>query len=265
MADRSFGPGWPNCERDGIVTLVRSDGLRLPVHRDLAELVAILIDFTELPPHNYDVVPGWTWGWACRAIAGTSSPSNHSWGTAIDINAPNNPRRARGLPRITDIPPSVRQLWKDHGFRWGGDYSWPDSMHFEFMGTAADARRILKQVKEFLGSSAPVALLTQPTATAAGWKGRLMELQRLLRVADDGVVGPKTLAAMRANVIGWSYNVPGNRNPALVRWLQRQGNRKGYPCAVDGIVGQQVNHLIVNVLGQRDRLCGPLGYQEALK
>ncbi len=193
------------------------DGLRLPIHSDLVELVAILIDFTEL--HGYDVRPDWTWGWACRAIAGTSTPSNHSWGTAIDVNAPVNPRRKRGLPMITDLPPAVVKMWEDHGFRWGGRYSWPDPMHFEFMGSTAQAKAITAQLRSFLGAKAPAAPAPLPSLSAPGQRGRVMELQRILRVAADGSVGPKTTAAMRANMIGWRRDLPGNRNPTLVKWL----------------------------------------------
>lgn len=150
MADSSWGAGWPNCQRSNIVTLVRADGLRLPVHRNLIGLVSILLDLTEMA--GYNVRPDWTWGYACRQIAGTNRPSNHSWGTAVDINAPVNPRRR---PLTTDLPVKVRELWKDHGFRWGGDYqsSVPDPMHFEFMGKVADAVLIEARLRRFLGNA----------------------------------------------------------------------------------------------------------------
>jgi hypothetical protein len=261
MAHSSFGTGWPNCNRTNIVTLVRKDGLRLPLHRELVPLVAILLDLTEA--HGYNVRPDWTWGWACRAIANTRTPSNHSWGTAVDINAPVNPRRARGLPLITDLPKPVIQLWKDHGWRWGGDYSWPDTMHFEFTGSAANARAQEAKLRKYLGKTTPPAPKPKPVPTTAGQRGRLMELQKILRVSADGVVGEKTTAAMRAQMIGWHKDLPGNNNPTLVKWLQRQGVRKGHTLAVDGIVGEQVNHLIVLVLHQRDGVCGPVGYVAA--
>ena len=153
MAHPSWGSGWPNCSRSNIVTLVRADGLRLPVHRELADLVSILMDLTEIGG-GYDIVPGWTWGFSCRAIAGTNQPSNHSWGTAIDLNAPVNPRKR---PLTTNIPRAVRELWKAHGFRWGGDYvtSTPDAMHFEFMGTVADAHAITARLRRFLTHAQP--------------------------------------------------------------------------------------------------------------
>jgi hypothetical protein len=272
VAHPSWGNGWPNCTRANIVTLVRADGLRLPIHRELADLVSLLMDLTELGG-GYDIVPGWTWGYACRAIAGTNQPSNHSWGTAVDINAPVNPRRR---PLTTNIPREVRELWKIHGFRWGGDYttSTPDAMHFEFMGTVADARAITARLRRFLELAGPPPQ-QRPPATAPGEKGRTMVLQRLLRVVPDGVIGPNTVAAMNRNLIGWPPEVrrrtgrdvalPGNSNPNLVSWLQRQGRRKGYLMSVDGSVGPQTNHLIVVVLGQPDAICGANGYRAAVR
>jgi hypothetical protein len=261
MAHSSWGQGWPNCNRSNIVTVVRADGLRLPVHRELAPLVTLLLDVTEAM--GYDVRPDWTWGYACRAIAGTNVPSNHSWGTAVDINAPANPRRR---PLTTNIPRAVRGLWKGHGFRWGGDFttSVPDPMHFEFMGSVAEARATYARLRRFLGA-VPPSPAPSPQPTAPGERGRIMELQRLLRVTADGVVGPATEGAMRRNMIGWRRDLPGNRNPNLVMWLQRQGRRKGYALKVDGQVGPEVNHLIVVVLGQRDGICGPNGYRAACR
>jgi len=59
--------------------------------------------------------------------------SNHSWGTAIDINAWNHDNYVD--PKTNPDDPNLR-LWKDvfepAGFSWGNDYS--DSMHFEILG-----------------------------------------------------------------------------------------------------------------------------------
>jgi hypothetical protein len=209
MAHSSFGPGWPNCSRSQIVTLVRSDGLRLPVHQDIAGLVAILLDLTELS--GYDVKPGQTWGYACRAIAGTSTPSNHSWGTAIDINAPSNPRRARGLPRITDIPKPVVALWKNHGFRWGGDYTWPDAMHMEFMGSAADAQRIERRLRAYLGSATP------SVPHVPGRRPPALDFPGTVQLGDEGA--------------------------AVATW-QRALKAAGYDIVVDGVFGPATNHVV---------------------
>lgn len=153
-SSRGWGSGWPNCQPTKQKVLVRKDGLRIPVRSELLELVSILMDLTEAL--GYDIIPQWTWGYACRAIAGTSIPSNHSWGLAVDINAPINPQ-SRVL--VTNIPKSIQDLWKNHGFRWGGNYSPPtkyDPMHFEFMESPIDAARHTQNLKNFLSGNGGV-------------------------------------------------------------------------------------------------------------
>jgi hypothetical protein len=154
--------GWgPPC-KGNIYTLVRADGLRLPVRAELADLTAMLCDLSELA--GYDLVPGWCWGYACRMISGTDVWSNHAWGLADDLNAPANPyasaewhhRNARGtfpfgLQLVCDIPEAVLALWEAHGYRLGARYvTKPDPMHVEFMGTPTDAAAITKRLRDYL-------------------------------------------------------------------------------------------------------------------
>ena len=81
-----------------------------------------------------------------RMIRGsTSSPSEHSFGTALDINAGWNglaktpaPRGAKGS--VVELVP----IFEKHGFRWGGYFSRPDGMHFELARLIADAVPIAK-------------------------------------------------------------------------------------------------------------------------
>jgi hypothetical protein len=58
--------------------------------------------------------------------------SNHSFGSAFDINAEWNARGHR--PALVDEKGSTRELVPiahDWGFWWGGHFSTPDGMHFE--------------------------------------------------------------------------------------------------------------------------------------
>lgn len=88
-----------------------------------------------------------------RNIAGTSRLSNHSFGTAVDINPLYNPwvkKRANGAlavdpeaarpyaDRSKNFPMKISpddpvvKLFKEHGFEWGGDWtSLKDYQHFE--------------------------------------------------------------------------------------------------------------------------------------
>ncbi len=61
-----------------------------------------------------------------RFIANTTSLSNHSFGTALDLNVPGNLRGTVGeMDRV------VVSIFKKWGFAWGGDWSYTDPMHFE--------------------------------------------------------------------------------------------------------------------------------------
>jgi hypothetical protein len=56
----------------------------------------------------------------------THAVSLHTWGIAIDLDSLSNQRGGRGTmdQRVVDI-------FKRWGFRWGGDWSYTDPMHFE--------------------------------------------------------------------------------------------------------------------------------------
>lgn len=247
-AARGWGPGWPNCQWSRFVTLVRADGLRLPVRRELADLTSMLLDLTELS--GYDVLPGQTWGVACRAISGTSTASNHSWGLADDLNAPANPyasadwhrRNARGtrpfgLAIVCDIPQAVVEMWEGHGFRWGGRYrTKPDPMHFEFMGTPADAAAHTARLRSFLGGHgrpAPPPPAPRPTPSADETRRRVMALP-VLREGAKGqhVRNLQGLLIAHGNTLA----VDGDFGPATAQVLRSWQGATG-SLAADGIAG----------------------------
>jgi hypothetical protein len=72
------------------------------------------------------------WGYCFRNVRGsTDKLSNHSSGTAIDLNATKHP-----LGKVGTFPPEkvpmIRALAKKYGLKWGGDYKGrADEMHFE--------------------------------------------------------------------------------------------------------------------------------------
>lgn len=84
------------------------------------------------------------WGQACRPIAGTDTPSNHAYGTAIDIDATKNyqGRRYQDTPIWKAGKDAIRR-WERLGNRWGGRFSNPDGMHFEILLTPAQLKNRL--------------------------------------------------------------------------------------------------------------------------
>jgi hypothetical protein len=130
---RGWGKGWPT-DRSGDVR--RVDAITGSVHKDIHELVTLLC--AETQRRGYRIRRDWSWGYANRPISGTRTPSNHSWGLAVDLNAPTNPM---GSTLKTDMPKWMVDLWTTYGFRWGGTFTrLKDAMHFEYMGTPADAK-----------------------------------------------------------------------------------------------------------------------------
>lgn len=175
--DRGWGKGWPSCQTEKWEPLevFSLDGrlIRFPAHKirsengrlvfeeevgfpggvreEIFELVSILLHESEVRGY-INLQPGWCWGGACRPIKrpdGTLSttPSNHSWGLALDINAPENPFGAAN----PTIGRPMADLWGEFGFGWGGDFSNRDYMHFEYVGRPVDAARHTAKARRALG------------------------------------------------------------------------------------------------------------------
>lgn len=93
----------------------------------------------DLETAGYKVRPEASSGYNDRFIAGTQTPSNHAFGTAIDINSDTNPK---GEKTAADIPaPLANTLAKKWGLTWGGNWSGADRdpMHFELASAPAAA------------------------------------------------------------------------------------------------------------------------------
>jgi hypothetical protein len=75
----------------------------------------------------------------CRAIAGTTRTSPHSYGIAIDIALARadywgwgKPNRDGRYPFRNRIPLEIVTVFETHGFIWGGRWYHYDTMHFEY-------------------------------------------------------------------------------------------------------------------------------------
>lgn len=61
-----------------------------------------------------------------RNKRGLNSPSLHSWGIAIDVNAFEN-----GLNQIPKLSQGFVNCFINNGFEWGGTWTRKDGMHFQ--------------------------------------------------------------------------------------------------------------------------------------
>ncbi len=202
--DRGWGPGWPNCSKDRLVTaVVGKNAVRLPVRQEIAPLVQALVRDLEASrqrPFRTD----WSWGFACRAIKGTKTASNHSWGLAIDLDAPENlQQKGAKPPGKNTMPGDAAAIGDRYGFRWGGNYrSSPDPMHFEFMGTPADARRRVSELQGGQGGQGGQGkAFPGPPPLRRGSRGpSVLRVQQALDMdfsSGPGVFGPKTEDAVK--------------------------------------------------------------------
>lgn len=120
--------------------------IRLRVTEDAAPLLigaAKAWDRKVEPLHE-----GWCWSYSYRQIMGSSSWSNHSSGTAIDLNAPRHPMGVPARKTMTfKQRREARRIAKRFGLVWGGSWrSRPDAMHFEVAVSKAEAIALAKRL-----------------------------------------------------------------------------------------------------------------------
>jgi hypothetical protein len=62
-----------------------------------------------------------------RSARGLTKKSTHAWGIAVDVAVHRNALGARPT-----LDPRIVAIFEDHGFLWGGRWSRPDGMHFQY-------------------------------------------------------------------------------------------------------------------------------------
>ena len=88
------------------------------------------------------------WGYCFREVRGVPGRiSNHSSGTAIDLNSTQHRLGEVGTFELAKVP-MIRALAKKYGLFWGGDYrNRKDEMHFEISVSAAKAVELIKKLE----------------------------------------------------------------------------------------------------------------------
>lgn len=146
---KGWGPGWSS--NDQTCSVVREKIVPDPifaggVHRRIKRLVVLLS--AEIEKRGYHFQDPGCWGFGCRGTKGGSgdTPSFHSWGLALDVNAPQNPMNfddpaaAFAASDIAQHNKWLVRLMREYGFFWLGNVG--DPMHFSFCGTPKDADRM---------------------------------------------------------------------------------------------------------------------------
>lgn len=66
-----------------------------------------------------------------RPMRNASSLSMHAWGVAIDLDPDRNGLGKKWKPDAGMMPEAVVEIFKRHGWTWGGLWKTPDAMHFQ--------------------------------------------------------------------------------------------------------------------------------------
>ena len=123
---------WLPKKKGGMLQITRINGVDKKLSLVSDELDALPASFDKflLP------VAG---GYNCRPIAGTSRPSAHGTGTAVDIAVKHahywrwsKPDADNRYPYRNAVPPEIVRVFEKHGFIWGGKWYHYDTMHFEY-------------------------------------------------------------------------------------------------------------------------------------
>jgi hypothetical protein len=132
---------------------IHAGGIALSVRKEVAPIFKGFCD--ELVKKGFPLAGvADDWGFACRVIRGTTStPSNHSWGLAIDLNSTQNQMGSRK----TTFPAWAIKLGKEkYALTWGGDYNTrPDPMHWEWTKTPGQAAWLVAALASLPPSQQP--------------------------------------------------------------------------------------------------------------
>ena len=109
-------------------------------------LVHFAADFNKL----IEPIEGGTfddWSYAFRKVRGSDSVvSNHSSGTALDLNSLTHPLGKVNTFNAAKVP-MLNALCVKYGLKWGGDYSGrKDEMHFEINLNAVKVAALIKKL-----------------------------------------------------------------------------------------------------------------------
>ena len=232
--------GWPGIEKwnDPRLTIITVPGTNVKLRVRLGD-VAVVLGFVadwfnrRVEPVQEPILDDW--GWAYRAVRGSSSLSNHASGTAIDLNADDHPFQTKATANFTAAQIAecgrIVEACQVDGvpvIRWLDGH---DPMHWEINRKSSGcteghvarlADRIRRGELQVPGASAPAAPLsfTARKPRAIDWRPAEGDLIRIVQEAVsakvDGVRGPATIAATKRMQRALRLPQDGLAGPAFV-------------------------------------------------
>jgi hypothetical protein len=143
--------GWPASEDRKAIGIqsfaIHGTSLKIACAKDVAPiLVAFCQEFHELvEPIDQGQLDDW--GYAFRMTRGSDKVlSNHSSGTAVDLNATKHPL-GKSNTFTKDQRNTIQLLIVKYALSWGGNYKWrKDEMHFEIALDKSQAQNKIKEL-----------------------------------------------------------------------------------------------------------------------
>lgn len=187
------------------------------------------------------LVKGQCWGHAYRPVRGSTNPSYHSAGIAIDLNSARHQLGRRGTFTAAQAA-RIRVMCRAMGLRTGMDYvRRADEMHVEIIVPRSEALALVTRlqtppdaprpaVKPGVKPKPPTRVAVSLTGAIASFRvhgrnghdvlpiQRALTAERFYRGALDAIPGPKTIAAYAAwqRHLGYSGKgadgVPGSKS-----------------------------------------------------
>ena len=142
--------GWPASKDQAEIGIksytVEGTSLKL---RCAEKVAPLLLNFAKEFNKLIDPLEGGAlddWGYCYRDVRGVPGKlSNHSSGTAIDLNASKHPLGKVGTFDAAKVP-MIRALAKKYGLTWGGDWARKDEMHFEIALSPEKVRALITKL-----------------------------------------------------------------------------------------------------------------------
>lgn len=144
------------------------NGAKFVVHRKAKPQLKRFVEWFD---ENIEPVTRDSGGYQFRFIGGTWKWSNHASGTAVDINASQHPWGSRGTFTAAQRA-AIREKCNEIGLVWGGDWNYPDEMHFELGFPPGTLPKVLSNAGIWSVWRLPQFVLSGAAAVGLIWLSR---------------------------------------------------------------------------------------------
>lgn len=151
MSEKSYN-GWPASKDQTAIEIkpfaVQGTTLKIRCAKDAGLLLSAFAAEFHALIEPIDTGGLDDWAYCYRMVRGTTDKlSNHSSGTAIDLNATKHPLGKAGTFPLAKVP-MIQALAKKYGLVWGGDYRGrKDEQHFEIAISREKAIALAKKLE----------------------------------------------------------------------------------------------------------------------